>query len=355
MMKLVGIGDLFIPAKFIEKGFEGFGGDKLERRTVEWTQRNLDELQKINLAVEQGGSEAYEVDESILAAVQDADILVTQFCPINRKVIDRCSRLKVIGVLRGGYENINVDYAREKGIVVYNTPGRNSDAVADFTVGGILAECRNIARGCSVVKAGGWKSQYPNRAYIPDLPGKTVGIVGFGEIGRKVAKRLFGFDVKLLAYDPFFKGEPPYGVKIVPLDELMRSSDFITVHARLTPETHHLIGAEMLAQVKPGAYFINTARSGLVDEKALYDALTDGRLAGAFLDVFEQEPTTADYPLVRLDNITCTPHMAGGSKDAFWNSPIKLAAEMQGLFTGECGRAVVNRDQFAAVSAQFAR
>jgi len=122
----------------------------------------------------------------------------------------------------------------------------------------------------------------------------------------------------------------------------------------MMPETRHMINAENLAKVKPGAYFINTARSGLVDEKALYDALTDGRLVGAFLDVFEEEPTNADYPLVKLDNVTVTPHMAGGSKDAFWNSPIKLAKEMGGLFGGECGRAVMNKEQFEAVSKLFA-
>jgi len=352
-MKIVGIGDLFIPAKFIEKGFEGFGGGKLELTTIDWTQRNLDELQKINLQVEQGGSEAYEVDDFVIEAVKDADIIITQFCPINRKVIDSCPNLKVIGVLRGGIENINLEYATEKGILVYNTPGRNADAVADFTVGGILSECRNIARSCAVVKAGGWKSDYPNRHYIPDLPGKTVGLVGFGEIGRKVAQRLAGFEVNLLAYDPYFKGEAPFGVKLVSLEELVSTSDFISLHARMMPETRHMINADVLTKVKPGAYFINTARSGLVDEKALYDALTDGRLVGAFLDVFEEEPTNADYPLVKLDNVTVTPHMAGGSKDAFWNSPIKLAHEMAGLFTGECGRAVMNKDVFAAASEKF--
>ena len=353
-MKIVGIGDLFIPAKFIEKGFEGFGDGKLELTTIDWVQNNLDELQKINLQVEQGGSEAYEVEDFVIEAVKDADIIITQFCPISRKVIDSCPNLKVIGVLRGGIENINLEYATEKGIVVYNTPGRNADAVADFTVGGILAECRNIARSCAVVKAGGWKSQYPNRHYIPDLPGKTVGLVGFGEIGRKVAQRLAGFEVNLLAYDPYFKGEAPFGVKMVSLEELVSSSDFISLHARMMPETRHMINADILAKVKPGAYFINTARSGLVDEKALYDALTDGRLVGAFLDVFEEEPTNADYPLVKLDNVTVTPHMAGGSKDAFWNSPIKLAKEMSGLLTGECGRAVMNKDRFEAVSKLFA-
>ncbi len=168
-----------------------------------------------------------------------------------------------------------------------------------------------------------------------------------------MAKRLYGFEVNLLAYDPFFVGEPPFGVKLVSLEELMRSSDFISMHARMTPDTRHMINAEVLAGVKRGAYFINTARSGLVDEVALHTALTDGRLAGAFLDVFEQEPTTADYPLVAPDNVTVTPHMAGGSHDAFLGSPVKLAAEMAGLFSGQCGRSLLNKEQFDSAVKKF--
>ncbi len=352
-MKLVGIGDLFIPGDYIKAGFEGFGG--MDISVIDWEIASLDEVQRINLLLEQNGSEAYLPDEKIMKFVEDADIIITQFCPVGRAMIERCKNLKVIGVLRAGTENVNLEYASKKGIVVYNTPGRNADAVADFTVGGMICEFRNIARSHMVMKQGGWKSDYPNIDYVPDLPGKTVGLVGLGEIGLKVAQRLFGFEVKLLACDPYFEGEAPYGIELVSLEELVERSDFISLHTRLTQSTRHMINAQLLKGVKKGAYFINTARSGLVDEVALHEALSDGRLAGAFLDVFEQEPTTADYPLVALENVTVAPHMAGGSSDAFLGSPRKLAAMMTGLLQGECGRSVLNAEQFEDCAKKFLR
>jgi D-3-phosphoglycerate dehydrogenase len=178
---------------------------------------------------------------------------------------------------------------------------------------------------------------------IPDLPGKTAGIVGLGEIGRKVAKRLAGFDMRILAYDPFVK-EPPAGIAMVGLEELMAKSDFVTVHARLTKETEGMIGAALIAKMKNSAYLINTSRSALVDEKALYEALKSKKIAGAALDVFDLEPPGADYPLVKLDNVTLTPHMAGGSNDAFFNCPKLLADEFAKLLSGGEPRSPVNRD-----------
>jgi D-3-phosphoglycerate dehydrogenase len=214
-VKLLGIGELFIPHQHIRRGFAGF--------------------------VEKEGSGAYDPPEYIREAVRDADIIVTEFCPIGKALIDECANLAVIGVLRAGIENVDVAHATAKGILVYNTFGRNADSVADFTVGLLIAECRNIARGHHGLKNGRWIREYPNSGSIPDLPGKTVGIVGLGEIGRKVARRLAGFDVRILAHDPFVK-EPPDGVAMTSLEQLMAESDFVTIHARLGPETEKLIG-----------------------------------------------------------------------------------------------------------------
>ena len=329
-MKLVGIGDLFIPNKYIEQGFAKYEEKGISVSTVEWELSDFDELQKINLIVEQSGAESYEVPNYIIEKVKDADIIITQFCPVNKKVIDACRNLKYIGVLRGGGENVNVKYAEEKGIRIVNTPGRNSDSVADFAVGMMICEARNIARGHFGLKNGEWIRNYPNSDSIPDFPNRTVGIVGFGEIGRKVAKRLVGFDVRILVYDPFSKSEPDYAVK-TDLETLMKESDFITLHARLTKENEKMINAAMISLMKKTAYLINTSRSGLVDEKALYNALKNGNIAGAALDVFDIEPPGKDYPLVTLPNVTLTPHMAGGSKDAFFNTPKKLADILEKL------------------------
>lgn len=344
-MKLVGIGDLFIPKNYILSGFHEFRERGVEVCVVDWELKGFQELQKVNHLVEHGDSKAYEPPAYILDAVKDADIIITQFCPITKNVIDKCKNLKIIGVLRSGIKNINLQYATEEGILVYNTPGRNADAVADFTVGLLISECRNIAKGHAALKKGKWLREYSNSGNIPDLPGKTAGIIGLGEIGIKVVKRLGGFDMKILGYDPYIK-DPPLDVEMVSLKELVENSDFVSIHVRATKETERLIDGTLIAKMKPTAYIINTSRSSVVDEKALYNALKDKKIAGAALDVFDAEPPGKDYPLVRLDNVTITPHMAGGSNDAFHNSPKKLASEMIRLWSGQRSRFIVNKSVF---------
>lgn len=339
-MKLVGIGDLFIPGAYIESGMKQLESQGIDVSVIDWKLKDFDELQHINLVVEQGGREGIEVPDYILEAVKDADIIITQFFPIGQKIIDSCKNLKYIGVLRAGYENINVEYADSKGIKVFNTIGRNAHAVSDFTVGVMICEARNIARGHYGIKNGEWIRNYPNSDSIPDFTGKTVGLVGYGEIGRLVAKKLSGFDVEVLVYDPFYKGTD---INTVDLNTLMSKSDFVSLHARLTKENERMIGANEIALMKPTAYLINTSRSGLVDEKALYEALKNNKIAGAALDVFDVEPPSVDYPLVTLPNVTLTPHMAGGSKDAFYNTPKLLAAGMESYFKGEFTRFLINK------------
>ena len=239
---------------------------------------------------------------------------------------------------------MNLDYCNEKGILVFHTPGRNANAVADFTVGMLLSECRNIAKAHRELKEGRWVREYANKDSVPDLCDKTVGIIGYGNIGRKVAQRLKAFEMKVLVYDPYVKEAE--GVELVPLEELMSRSDFVTIHSRLTKETEKLINARLLSLMKPTAYFINTARAGLVDEAALVQVLQEKRIAGAAIDVFEMEPPTKDYPLVVLDNVTITPHLAGGTRDAFSHSPVLLAKEMEKVLTAqEASRYMVNAEQ----------
>jgi D-3-phosphoglycerate dehydrogenase / 2-oxoglutarate reductase len=351
-MRLVGIGDPFIPHRHIAEGFAPVAAQGVEVRTFDWKLSGFQELQEINLAVEKGGAAAYTPPPAVFDAVAQADILVTQFCPVPAALLDAAPDLKVVGVLRAGVENVDVAAATSRGILVLNTPGRNADAVADFAVGLLICEARNIARGHHGLKAGRWLREYPNSGHIPDLPGKTVGIVGFGDIGRRVARRLSGFDMRILAYDPFVKGAPE-GVTLVDLPKLMEESDFVTVHARLTRETEGLIGRELISRMKPTAYIVNTSRSALIDEGALHAALVQGRLAGAALDVFDREPPGAEYPLVALPNVTITPHMAGGSNDAFFNCPKLLAADLATLLAGGTPRAQVNREALASARARL--
>lgn len=330
-MKIVGIGDLFIPASYIEKGFAPLREKGHLVEVMDWPLKSFDELQNYNLLVETQGCQALQPPQCVFELCADADVIVTQFCTVTRELVDACPKLKAIGVLRGGIENICSEYAREKGIEVFNAPGRNAEAVSDFTVGMIICEARNIARGHHGILTGRWIRDYSNSGMIPDLPGRTVGLIGCGAIGMKVAKKLSGFDMTLLGYDPFASAErcKEAGIEPVELDELMARADFVSLHARLTAENRHLIDARRLALMKPTAYLINTSRAGLIDEAALVEALRAKKIAGAALDVYEHEPPQPDDPLLALDNVTLTPHMAGGSNDAFFNTPILLRKRME--------------------------
>lgn len=354
-MKIIGVGDLLIPEEMIRRGFEDLADDQIELETISWEMPDYETLQAVNLQVETEGCESVDVPDEMLESLKDADILITQFFPVNRKVIDACPNLKVIGVLRGGIENVNEDYAREKGILIYHTPGRNANAVADFTVGMLLAECRNIARSHTNLKDGKWVRDYTNAGVVPDLADKTVGIAGFGEIGRKVAKRLSAFDMDVLVYDPYAKDIPEGFRRVETLDELARESDFVTLHMRLTDETSRIIGEDFFSKMKPGAYLINTARSGLVDEAALAEALRSGKIMGAAIDVFDHEPPDMDDPLLNLPNLTITPHLAGGTVDALLGSPKLLAREMEGLFEGKTSQFIVNPENFEIVSSTISK
>ena len=298
---------------------------------MDWPLKSFDELQNYNLLVETQGCQALQPPQCVFELCADADVIVTQFCTVTRELVDACPKLKAIGVLRGGIENVCSEYAREKGIEVFNAPGRNAEAVSDFTVGMIICEARNIARGHHGILTGRWIRDYSNSGMIPDLPGRTVGLIGCGAIGMKVAKKLSGFDMTLLGYDPFASAEryKEAGIEPVELDELMARADFVSLHARLTAENRHLIDARRLALMKPTAYLINTSRAGLIDEAALVEALRAKKIAGAALDVYEHEPPQPDDPLLALDNVTLTPHMAGGSNDAFFNTPILLRKRME--------------------------
>lgn len=253
----------------------------------------------------------------------DTEILVGSFCPFSSAGMDAFNKLRIIGVVRAGMENVNLEAATQRGIAVVNAVGRNADAVSDFTVGMMLCEARNIARAHHSIMSGGWQLKFPNSDTSPDLRGKTVGLFGFGYIGRLMAEKLSGFGVRLLICDPYLKPADveAYGAKLVEKDRLFAESDFISVHARLTAASHHAIGKAEFALMKPTAYFINTARAGLVDYDALYEALLAHRIAGAALDVFEQEPLPPDDPFRKLDNVTLTTHRAGSTLDAALNSP----------------------------------
>jgi D-3-phosphoglycerate dehydrogenase len=335
------ISDTYIPAGFMEQGLASLEPLGVVLEVRRWEHSTLVGLQQANLAIEKGGPEAVPLPPEVAGNVAEFDIVVVQFTPLSRRFLEAAANLKVIGVLRGGTENVDVACATERGICVLNTPGRNARAVAECTMGLILAEVRNLARSHACLKCGDWRRSFPNSDAIPELYEKTVGLVGFGAVAQLVAGYLVAFGSRVLAYDPYFSGDPG-PVRLVDLEPLLRQSDVVSIHARLSEESRHLIGQRQLAMMKPTAVLVNTARSGLVDEQALVRALQERRIMGAALDVFDTEPLPPDHPLLKLDNVTITPHLAGSTIDAFRNSPRLMAGHLARLLRGEGPLPIVN-------------
>lgn len=334
-MRLLAISDTYLPAEYLCQGLAGLAPLGVEVEVRRWEHASLIELQQANLAIEQGGPGAVPLPEPLVRDIGEFQVLVVQFAPVSGALIEAAGALKVIGVLRGGTENVDVAAATRRGVCVMNTPGRNARAVAECAMGLILTEIRNLARSHAKLKTGQWSRSFPNSDSIPELCGRTVGLVGYGAVARLVAGYLAAFGARIVAYDPFAQGDPA-PAELVDLATLLRQSDVVSIHARLTEENQNLIGREQLALMKPTAVLVNTARSGLVDEQALVEALGEGRIMGAALDVFDREPLPAGHPLLSLENVTITPHLAGSTADAFRNSPKLFAGHFQRLLA--CGK-----------------
>jgi len=340
-MRLVALSDAYIPPGPMGAGLAGLASRGVEVEVRHWAHPSVVELQRDNLAIEQGGPDAVSLSPGILEGLEGFDIAVSQFAPLGAAFLAAAPRLRVIGVLRTGTENVDVAGATRRGVSVLNTPARNARAVAECAIGLMLAEMRNLARAHAALKRGEWRRQFANSEAIPELGGKTVGLVGYGAVARIVARLLAPWGCRLLAHDPFFGGDPA-PAELVDLPRLLAESDVVSLHARYARETHHLIGAAELARMKPGAILVNTARSGLVDEEALVRALRERRITGAALDVFDREPLPPGHPLLELDTVTLAPHLAGSTIDAFHGSPKLMAGHLERMLAGEGPLPVVN-------------
>ncbi len=254
--------------------------------------------------------------EELKRRVRDYDVLVVRSrTKVTREIIEAGEKLKVVGRAGAGIDNIDVEAAKEKGVKVLNTPEAPAIAVAELTIGLLLSLARQIPRADSSMKEGRWaKKEF--RGW--QLNGKTFGVVGLGHIGEKVARLAKAFGMKIL----ITKRTPPspeilkeLEAEFVPLDELLRRSDVISLHVPLTPQTYHMIGEKEIQLMKDRAFIINTSRGAVVDEKALFNALKSGKLGGAALDVYEMEPPK-DYSLMKLPNVVCTPHIGAQTVEA---------------------------------------
>lgn len=260
---------------------------------------------------------------------------------VTAAVIEAADRLKVIGRAGVGVENIDVDAASKRGIVVMNTPGGNNVTTGEHTISLMLALARHIPQAVASLKSGQWDRQ---KFTGVEVCNKTLGVIGLGNVGRIVAERALGLRMKVLGYDPFIPPEAVarMGVESVSLDELYRRSDFITVHVPLIEETRGLIDRDAIARMKKGVRIINCARGGIVDENDLAEALKEGRVAGAALDVYVDEPPGPDHPLVQLDQVVTTPHLGASTDEAQLNVSIAVAEQVRDFLVDGVIRYAVN-------------
>lgn len=235
---------------------------------------------------------------------------------IDASLLAQCSSLKVISNMATGHDNIDLEEATRRGIYICTTPGVLAKSCADLTFALLLAAARRVVEADRFVRGGGWQTWHPRAFLGQDVHGATLGIVGLGAIGLEVAKRALGFDMDVLYNSRHRRRyeEERYKLEYVPkLDTLLRNSDFVSLHVPITEETHHMIGARELAAMKPTAVLVNTSRGSVVDQEALYEALKEGVIAGAALDVTEEEPIDPHDPLLSLDNVVITPHISSAS------------------------------------------
>jgi glyoxylate reductase len=235
--------------------------------------------------------------------------------PVDAAVLDAGKRLRFVAQMAVGYDNVDVAAATERGILVTNTPGVLTETTADLAFALLLAAARRVVEGDRLTRTGGWKTWHPSFLLGQDVHGATLGIVGLGQIGLAVARRARGFDMRILYHDrrQHPQAEAELALEYVDFDRLLRESDFVTLHVPLLAETRHLIGERELALMKPSAVLVNAARGPVVDQRALYAALKERRIAAAGLDVAEVEPVPLDDPLLTLDNVVITPHIGSAS------------------------------------------
>lgn len=284
----------------------------------------------------------------IIEKAKNVDALATLLSDkMDAEVFDAAPNLRIIAQMAVGFDNIDVQEATRRGIYVTNTPEVLTDTTADFAWALLMAVARRVVEADKYVRTGQWKvGWHPSMMRGRDVYGTTIGIVGAGRIGYAVAKRAKGFDMKVLFYDviPRPEMEKELGAKRVELDELLKESDFVSIHVPLMKETYHLMNAEKLKLMKKTAYLINNARGPIVDEKALYEALKEGRIAGAGLDVFEQEPTPVDNQLLKLDNIVAAPHISSASHETRSKMAEMVAENLVAFFDGKKPPNLVNLD-----------
>jgi len=343
-MKIVCVGDAYVTDEMMVEGVRPFLSMEDTLDVLFFGEENRVDMRDTVKAIESMKRDIIPVPEKLETLIEDCELLIVHLCPVTRKLIEKASKLKAILSCRGGTENIDVEAATEKSIIVTTNPAHNANAVAEYTIGLIICETRNISRSDRFLKKGIWRETYPNtETTIRELSDTTIGIVGFGSVGRLVAEKLSVFGCNILVYDPYIS-ESAYdfiNFTFVDLKTLLNNSDVISLHARSKAP---IIGEAEFAQMKPTAYLINTARSVVVDPIALKNALDSKQIMGAAIDVFETEPVIPEF-YKKYDNITITNHRGGDTINSYKDAPTFAIQNYLRHLNGERMRFWVNKER----------
>jgi D-3-phosphoglycerate dehydrogenase len=307
--------------------------DSLSKEAVDILQKEKDLKVDVNTKL---------TPDELKKVIKDYDgLLVRSSTKVTKDVINSADKLKIIGRAGVGLDNVDIDAASKKGVIVVNTPGGNTISTAEHTFSMMLALSRSIPQADLSMKKGEWERK---KFMGVELYGKTLGIVGLGRIGTEVAKRALSFDMKVVAYDPYlsFEKAKDLGIESVDLESLLKQSDYITVHTPLTEDTKHVISDKQFEIMKKGVRVINCARGGIIDEAALMKAIESGKVSGAALDVYEEEPPVKDSKLLKSDKLVLTPHLGASTEEAQVNVAIDIANTARDILLGRCIRNAVN-------------
>jgi len=341
MKKIFVVGDLYVPANTFREAF-AFLLPENEFRFYQ-----MDETDRLipNTESEKAIREYSGNPKQIARELKGEEILVVHDAPVTDEVMDASSNLKLICCARGGPVNIDLLSATNRGIRVVASPGRNAEAVSDYVLGVMILLARNLYIAGNFVKE---KRKFDRATFDSffghELRGKTLGLIGYGNVGSRVAKRAQAFGMSILVFDPFVakeKIEAP-GIKTADLNTVISSSDFVSLHARESKDNEDMFGKKQFELMKPSAYFINSARGSLLDEAALVDALANKKIAGAALDVVKKEPISPDNPLIAMDNVFITPHIAGASREVPLRGAEIIAKQVSNYINGERLEGVIN-------------
>jgi D-3-phosphoglycerate dehydrogenase / 2-oxoglutarate reductase len=350
-MKIVVFGDSYMPVDVFRTAFDRLSG----RFELDYVQLEHDPGWIPSTDSERSLRECFGQPEDVTARVGDCDVIVVHGAPVTDEVLAAAPAVRLVACARGGPVNVDVQSATHRAVVVVTTPGKNAESVADLTLAFMVMLARRVPNALRAVADGGrlGVSAFEGGSYMGhDLGGHALGVIGMGRVGGKVTRRALAFGMRVLAFDPHVEvaAVEEAGASFAPMDALLRESDFVSLHARATRDNQNLMGRAQFAAMKPGAYFVNTARETLVDEPALREALESGHLAGAALDVVRPGLGDGRHPLLDVPNVILTPHIAGSTHETLARGAEMLADEIERFAKGQPLHHAVN-----AASAELAR